>query len=331
MSKKIEIVKGCIACGLCLESNYMVESSDGTAEVKNAGIVKDEDIPQVKELILNCPAKVLSLSDIRAKSRTEIQKYIDSQISDFQLSIPPIDKIKYDTKNVYIPTPYSPNGEYDYKYSSSKQAMNEVRKIIDREMYSKRSQLVQNVINDYRVEKLSGYMQYQETDDNFYYQSNKKAELILKNIIKEILAIGNVTVSEDFGIIALRPNSREMWGMDIINDGILHRAESIISELTGEYYTLSSYVDYADWDDMDVYEIGTGMFGRDREVTKYCYKDVSKAYDEIAKDIVSALGWGFDEKVVEFAYEGIENITKKYQEKLIEELKYKADKLLQLI
>jgi iron-sulfur cluster repair protein YtfE (RIC family) len=58
---------------------------------------------------------------------------------------------------------------------------------------------------------------------------------------------------------------------------------------------------------------------------------VRSAYEDIASDIRSALGWSFDDKVIKPAYNAVEYIINKYQDKLKEELKEKAEQLKRLL
>ena len=72
MAKKIEILKGCIACGLCTMSPYIEELSDGTVKPKGTGIVAEKDEKDFLQVVSSCPAKVILLKNVASKSKTEI-------------------------------------------------------------------------------------------------------------------------------------------------------------------------------------------------------------------------------------------------------------------
>ena len=72
-------------------------------------------------------------------------------------------------------------------------------------------------------------------------------------------------------------------------------SDELISHVKREFdYSASQYDCYWDWDDMEVYE-GTDWRGRDKYKDKYCYRNIRKAFMELAKDLLNACGWAHND------------------------------------
>lgn len=331
MAKKIVVLPGCIACGLCTASEYMEEKPDGTVVAKGGAVLSEREEAAFQKVMEECPAKVLSLESVVSKSRNEVISKIDKEAESFVISVPPKSSIAFDERYIQIHAPGGVPGEYAYDYSSYNRAKDAAKQAIDRAFYSQRRTAVQNVINDYRIDKLSGYYDYKETANNFYYQANQTAQKLLENWIQEIrLCKPGVTISEELRTIQARPNLRRNYVVQGIESDLLQFADSILAELSDSVYSLSSYVDYCDIDSDEVYA-GEGMFGISKYVTKYCFSNTSEAFREMEKDLRWACQSSFSEKVVDQAYSYVKVIAEGYSKALKEELKNKAGELKKLL
>lgn len=331
MSKKIIIDEKCIGCGLCMKNSFVEETSDGKAKAIGAGILLVEQIEQASEAAEECPANAIRLEEVSGRSKEEVEKFLDSEPKSLKLPVPAKEKFKFDTSKVNIEIPNDTGNEYDYSYSNYKKAIEAAREVIRKNMFGNREGIVQDIIGSYLTENFSGYVDYKDSENNFFYSANKQAQEILDKMIGEVMMVNSdIEIPENVRTISLRPDgNKDAIGVGALTGGLMNAASYIIAELSDNCYSLQSYAEDADWDDTETYV--TGAFGREKVVMKYCYKDIRNAYRSIAKDICSALGWGFDENVVKPAYDNMQYIIETYERKLINELEEKAEKLKQLL
>ncbi len=323
--KRIKISEKCMACGLCLCNKYIMETEEGKAKVEGAGIVEKKDINAIEELVANCPARAISLSTVQTISKEQLLKKLDQRIEQFSLAVPEREELEYDTDKANISIPYGISGEHQYKYSSYNKAKAALRAGLNQALFSRRKELVQEVISQYQSEVLYDYIEYKETKNNFYYNANKKAQNVLEQMIVDVKSC-NPDIKNLNLTIQTRPNKRELSEIEELSEYILYTANPIVNDLSDSVYSLDSYVDYADIDEMDTYE--EGFRGRMKEVTKYCFTDTYKALEEMKKDIQSTLKWNFSEKTVELAYDSVKLIVRDYGKMLKRELEEKKDSLL---
>lgn len=331
MSKKIIIDKSkCIACGLCTTSPYIEELSDGKAGPKGTGILPSNEEAAFQEIIENCPENAIILQETVSKSPDEIINLMHKKISEFSLPIPQEKDFNFEDKYINIRVPFVPSKFPEY--STYQKAKSAAKEAIDRAMFSKRKSIVQDIINNYRIDKLSPYYDYAESENNFFYSANKKAQTLLKEFIGEIQANNpNITVPENLLIIQSRaPSAKKNYEMMWIKEIIFDQASPIIYQLSDSCYSLSSYVDYCNIDDSEEPN-GTNLFGETKWKRKYGYNCVEDALNEIAKDIKFACNLEAGERIVEPAYKNVKHIIEEYTETLQKELQDKADKLTQII
>lgn len=328
MAQKIIVSSGCIACGLCIGSPYIEETPEGTAVPKGSGILPDKEEMEFLKLLEGCPAKAISLETMKVKSKDGIIQYMNQTAAAFQLQEPSKEQLAFDEKNIVIPIPEYVKGEQTDMFSNYNRAKEAASDAVNRAMFSQRKTIIQNIINNYRIDKLMGYYEYKEAKDNFYYSANKTAQKLLDDWIREIqINHADIEIPEKVLLIQTRPVIKGDFGVEIIRDYLLSWADSILSEMSGNGYRLSDYALNCDIDDTEVYE-GTGMFGREKYVTKYYFKHTRAAFEEIAQDIRRACVSSFEEHIIDSGVWGIvKNIVEAYSKKLQEELKYKANEL----
>lgn len=331
MNKKIIINEKCIGCGLCLNNTFIDETIDGKAKPSGAGVLSSEQIEQAYEIVEKCPVKAIIIEEISIKNKKEIEKFLDSKPESLKLPVPPKSNFKFDASEVYIPIPSNTGREYDYQYTSSKKAIEAAKEVIRKNMFGNRVGIVQDIIGNYLTENFSSYVDYKESESNFFYSANHQAQNILDMMVGEVLGANpDIAIPENLKTISTRPtNKKDDLGVGALTGGLLNTAPRIIDELSDSCYSLQSYAEDADWDDMETYT--TGAFGKEKIVNKYCYTGIYNAYQSIANDIRSALGWSFEENVIDHAYDSMQYIIGQYEKKLIEELKEKARQLKGLL
>lgn len=331
MAKKIVVLPGCMACGLCTASSYIKENPDGTVVPKGGVVLQEEEVSEFQTFVNECPAKVLQLETVTSKTKPQIIAQMEQEAETFALPIPTKESVSFEKEKIKIEAPAGVYGEYQYNYSSYNRAKEAAKQAIDRAFYSQRKTAVQNVINRYQIDKLSPYYDYKESADNFYYAANQAAQKKLDQWVQEVLLYkSGITIPEQLLKIQTRPDSTLKYYLSFIKTDILSFADSILAELSDSVYSLSSYVDYCDIDSDEVYA-GEGMFGRTKYVTKYCFNHTSEALREMKKDLEGECRASFDEKIVTQAYSVIKVLVEQYSKNLKGELKGKIGELKKLL
>lgn len=329
MSKRIRVSSICIACGMCLTSSLMEELPDGKAQPKGTGILSDQDEKDFLNVVEGCPAKAISLENIIKKDKTQIIALAEKKIASFSLHVPTKEELSYDKKYADFAVPGFVRGEDMPEYSSYNKAKSAAEDAINQAMFSQRGTIVRNILNNYCMDKLTPYTRYDETEKNFFYSSNQKAEQLLLEIASELHSLApQKKIPENMMKIQSRPDSKSEWGMKSLKEDILYLSDAIISrEMTGECYKLSYYAQDCDIDSTEIYA-GQGMFGRDKYVDKYYFSKTRLAFEEIAKDIRSACDCSFNDVIVDgFALGVIKSLVEKYEKRLKDELNKKVAEL----
>ncbi len=95
----------------------------------------------------------------------------------------------------------------------------------------------------------------------------------------------HIKISKDFSNFTLKFNPNEADVIGYFKTGLeILQSNRVLQYLSGEYYSLSSYEIYFNTDDSEEY-VGTGLFGNDKYITKYCFYNLKEAFETLAKDI----------------------------------------------
>lgn len=329
MSKKIVIQANCNGCGLCLDSQFIEELPDGKVKVRGTGIVSSEKEEIAEKLKEVCPVQAIVIQEKVSKSKEEIIKLAEKKLGDFKIEMPDKSEFAFEEKYMVFSFPAGVSGEYNYKYNSYSSARSAARNAI-KSIFDSRKNMIRNMVNNYRSDKLSKYYEYAENESNFYFKANREAQKVLDSIIEEI-QIYNPTVPlsiEDINISS-RPN-RNMVGIDGIKESFLYCANGIYDSFASDScYSLDSYIEYCEIDDME--ETTIGAFGRTKCVTKYGFYGAYKVFHEMEEDIRSNMKYSVNEYVVDKAYDWIGIIVKTYSDMLKAELNKKIVKLKELM
>lgn len=326
MSKKIKVNENCIACGMCLVSPFMEELPDGKAQAKGTGVLPADKESEFGKVINDCPAHAISLENAAQKSKAQILADAEKKIAAFHLHVPDCKELGYDKKYADFSVPVYAPGENQAKYSSYNQAKSAAEDAINQVMFSQKSMIVRNIVNNYCMDKLAPYTRYEEMDRNFYYSANKEAEQILKEIAGELQAVSPyASISGEMLKIKSRPDLSKDYEIKVLKEDLLYQSDVIISrEMQGEYYQLSFYVQDCDIDSEEVYA-GRGLFGGDKYVDKYYFYNTKAAFEEIAKDLRSACDGSFNDVIVDgCALSMVKSLVEKYEKRLKEELHRKV-------
>lgn len=329
--QRISVEDGCIACGICLEfSSLFRENIDGTVMVNGVGIVNDLDIPSVQKLIENCPAHVIRLKASNKKSRQEIEKLIFDELEKYSLSIPERSEFEFSKDIIRVSIPWSSN-ERQYIYASDNKAKRAGLEEFNRIMFSQRENIIQQIFIEYKANKLLPYSRYEKISNNFYYKIEQQISDLLEKVSAEVKTLSpHIKIPNDFVDFTLKFNPKEADIVGYFKAGLeILQAKRVLGYLSGECYSLSSYEIYFDTDDSEEYA-GTGLFGNDKYITKYCFYNLKEAFETLATDITAGCQAEASE-VVEEAYEMLKYFWGEAEKDIKQQLLLKASQLKQAI
>lgn len=310
-TSNLKINGSCIQCGSCLGCGYsFLQTADDGTIVVLAGTILEENGKEIAALKEICPVNAFEITSTESKDK--VLKNLIEELKKYNgIKKPTESDFKFDQNSYSISIP-SASGENRYEYSSSNAAESAALREFERVMYSRIDTIILKVISEYRVKMVKPYYSSEEIDGSVYAINNKKVSEILSGI-KNIL--GN-KLPADFATINVMPDRDDTWKM--LNKGQLI-SDELISAVRHEFdYPSSQYDCYWDWDDMEVYE-GTDWRGRDKYKDKYCYRDIYKAFRELAQDLLNACGWAHDD---------LESCATRHAEWLVEVYNRELDKVI---
>ena len=313
----LKVNSACIMCGSCLSFGYdfLEEESDGHITVKENTFLSAES-KELKSLMEICPVKALEYDkNVPVKSKAEQVEQIKKKLKGWQgLKKPEPQDLPFDEKKYFMNMPFL--GGSSYTYSSDRAAMNAAEKKFDNGAYSKINVFILQIVSQYRADKVSPYYTYGPDTNSIYYKENQKIIEMLKQIEK----LSDKKLGEDFSSFEIYPYRDICYKMlqkgELVGDNLV---SSVYDEFrSGSYSSLSSYRMYFDTDSMERYA-GTGLFGKEKYVDKYCYGNLSEATRELEKDLRNALRYTTD-RIQRHASEIARGLTETYNNQAKEEL-----------
>ena len=317
--KKLLVNNDCVACGACFALTNLVEENDeGQAVVVGKGYVDNIPTDKIDELIAICPVKAIEVIEDCSITKAVVEKKINA-LKSYSAPQPSSSECPFKKDEYYIELPFA-NGEYRYDYSSYSRAERAGLEEFDRQMYSQKEKIVRKVFTEYRVKYLRQYYEYETNDNNYYYRIETAVNKLLSDVACDIEALTGKKVPDNLKCLEIKPNTSDeyyAYGLKHFEDGWV--VSSTMKQFKESPYRLDDYASYIDSDDMDTYE--SGMFGRSKEVTKYCYRNLREAFEELRKDIKSACWYAYDFDEIDFSE------MKSYTEKVNKEVSGKAERL----
>lgn len=310
-NSNLNINENCIQCGSCLGCgfDFLNSADDGTINVCPGTILKaeGEEIRVLKEV---CPVDAFELS--KTEDEESVLDNLLRQLKTHQGIPKPIkEQFKFNKDDYNIPIPFA-SGENRYEYSSSNAAERAALSEFERAMYSQINTIILRVITEYRIKMVKPFYSGLEEEGSVYAASNKKVSEILRGI-KNIMGD---KLPGDFAEVCIIPDrdTLDIWKM--LNKGELISNE-LVSTVRNEFeYPSSQYDCYWTWDDMEVC-VGTDWRGNLKYKDKYCYRDIYKAFRELAKDLLNACGWAHDD-LEDAALRHADWLVRVYNERLMD-------------
>ena len=213
--KKITITDKCIACGYCLSaSEYIEENSDGTAKIKETGLITDEDYLKFQEIEKECPTNAILVTDDSISSNNEVdaiielKSMINEQIKNYEIPHPTREEYDFYKEDYEAPSVLS-SGRSKSSYKSYDKAAKEGFDVFKSTMFSQRQALIQAVCINYKIRQLKKYAYYNKEKGNFYYDNNEKISHLLKEavILGQNICNNKMNIPNDFLSFDVGPDS----------------------------------------------------------------------------------------------------------------------------
>lgn len=216
MKKIVVIDEKCNACGMCtMECILLKETTEGKAEVILPGIISENMIKQVENIVNMCPAQALQILEVeQGKSKKQVLAELKLKVEEpLNLLIPSQDNYAFNKSEYTLPILGSPN-EYRYNYKSYKSAESEGLSDFRDRIYSQKVAIAQQIIISYKHDKLLKFIKYEECNGNYKYETNKKLENKLREYVTEIEAYlkEKFILEESFFYF----NTRDTYALELI-------------------------------------------------------------------------------------------------------------------
>ena len=247
--------------------------------------------------------------DESINSSGAVQSLMD-QLKSYQgIPVPTQEQVRFKKDDYDIPIPAT-SGANRYNYTSDSAAERAALQEFERAMYSQIDAIILRIITEYRIKRLKPYYSSVAEEGSVYAASNEKVSEILagiKNLVGKALP-------SDFTTVDIFPNTDLTWKM--LQKGELV-SDELVSAVKSEFdYPASQYDCYLDTDDMEVY-VGEDWRGNAKYKDKYCYRTLSSAFMELAKDLKNACGYASD-KLENAAIQHISWLVQEYNRQLKE-------------
>lgn len=304
--KKITVSENCIACGQCF-SNFLVEQPNGKAAPAGIGFFTDLEAAEVQNFIESCPANAIHcenwLGEGDKKSRLDAIKKELANLENYQVYHPTAEEFECDVNTLQIALP-SGNMRSRFSFRSNSQAESEGLRAFDQIAYSKRREIAQSVLIQYKKLYLNDYAINEQNDSCYYYREDKKIEQYLQALAKAVEEAtgGKIIVPQeltqfqvylkDFKYVAMPVHGFEETGA--------------LGTALEDVESLSWYDSWVDTDDKDL-----------ATRTVYCY-DISGTVKELGNHIMSGC-----KSAVREGFDFVKQVVNWYQDLVTKELRTK--------
>lgn len=285
----------CEGCGMCYAQfgEYFTELEDGKAKANSAVYNLDEN--QLKNVKKVCPYEAIDISVQKPFTKqgfiTELEK-----LKNYVVRYPDRNTLKFDKSEYDISIPVA-SGERRYEYTSYEAAQRAAGREIDSKMYSQIDIIILKIITEYRTKYLKPYYSKSTEDNSFFAKCNQEVSELL-NRLASILKNNNLVIDlpVNFAHIDIFPEKDIYWKM--LSKGEI-MSDEMISTVKGEFKSnsfsdLERYICYCDFDEMDRI-VGTDRHGYTKTKEKYCYRNMYKAFQELANDLLNSCGYVHEE------------------------------------
>ena len=203
MKKLIIDSSRCNACGACtLDCTLLNEKTDGTVEILEPGIIQENLLSKIEDIVKNCLAQALVIKD--SDVSIDIDQLTEEINKPVEVEVPDYDSYTFslDDKEEYLkelPDIYC-EGEDEYEYKSSSSAESAGKSAFRNEVYSQAEALIEKILVSYAQRKINSVARYAEIDGNIKYEAHKNLIKRLRSYVNqiEIYTGKKLNVSDDF-------------------------------------------------------------------------------------------------------------------------------------
>ena len=330
----LKIKDCCIKCGSCLGCGFEFLSSanDGSIVIKD-GTMFNEDSTEFKSLKESCPMDAFEIIETKPLTKQDFVNELEV-LKNYTARYPKASDLKFNKSEYSIDIPMA-SGERRYEYNSYEAAERAAENEIYNKMYSRIDVIILKIITEYRVKYLKPYYSKSKEDNSFFEKSNQEVSKMLNRLVS-ILKSNNLAsdIPTNFSNIDIFPENDLYWKM--LSKGQI-MSDEMISAVTKEFRSgswsdISNYVNSCDYDEIERIE-GTDWRGNLKTRDKYCYRNVHKAFQELAGDLLNACYYAdteLENRAVEIASALIDEYNKLLKNVLNEKIKY-LDKKISLL
>jgi len=318
----------CVSCGTCVLSCDLLEEDEyGKAKVIYPGIVPDDILIEVQQVVDRCPSKAISFIEHHSmvhnqgiEGLKDLKEVIVEKLDNYSIPMPKFDDYKFDKELFHFPfiEPWTNRMGRSHErtnyngYRSERKAEQEGISEFNSVWYSRLRTLIQSILVDYKDRYLRRYFEYKEGNSrDFYSVINQEVETLLRQIVAEAqyLADGKLQLPDGFEKFEVVPN----FGEDNMRVYQLQHFEEIyiIDNIMNKRESLGWYESYVD------------TFGWDKS---YHY-DLCKAVDSLEKWTLSDIASEVNRRVGEI----IESSLRYFCEDVKKAIKEKASILIKAI
>ena len=310
----LNISDKCEGCGICCVRymDYFEELDDGRAKAKNKVVVLSGE--EVEKIVQLCPCGAISCEESKKNTKQQFMRLLET-LETYRAKYPEKKQLAFRSDEYFISIPFA-SGENRYDYSSDSAANNAAGREFNNKMFSQINVYILKILTEYRIKYMKPYYSEREDENSYYVKCNKELSQILSEAADLLKSEGlGGSIPADFSKVAVFPNDDLVWKM-LCNGEVM--SSEMVSAIRSEYDSgpCSSVNDYECYWDTDYTEVYAGTsFGRDKYKDKYCYSNMREAFQELARDILSACHYR-DDEIEERAIDLLKGIIDVYNQKL---------------
>ena len=323
--QKLIVEKGkCNACGMCtVDCDLLHEDAAGIVDVIAPGIILDNVLEKVKNIVSLCPENALRLVENHVDQKKRLAELKEKMQAPLEWEIP--SKWDYnfslDDKNDFeseLPHPYA-SDEDEYKYNSVSDARSAGKRAFRDEVYSQADALAQQLMVLYQQRKLNAVVRYAEVSGNFKYETHNRLIRALKSFVNEIEGCMGKKLSLPLDFYTFRTKNT-----DYIEDRQDHPNEWLAARIKENLKSPSEFYDSIKTDWMEECVTVSHWFGDDTYEMKKKYSfSLSKAVDRFNRSLARTV-W----KCGKYTSQDGDRELSAFCKEIEKEWKYKMDYLM---
>lgn len=196
MKYKLEIDSRCEKCGLCIDDDFIKDSSDGTPWISKS-IIGDKEKNDIQHLVEVCPVSAVKITEIKSRSMDSFRAEATKIIESFQLQIPAKAYFCYENKYERYDLPSSFDQEFNELYNSRDAAKDAGCRLIVSTVLPLRANSIRSILRRYGDDKLAPYATFHNVKGNFYYDACQQASDIISKIQELAVEVNENYIPQD--------------------------------------------------------------------------------------------------------------------------------------